>query len=81
MVPRPLSLGLHLSLLAKLLTISYLGRTYHIKNVCNLFNKKLAVLKGIEFLPQPTLKSIYFNSIILVLYIILLFGALFPYHL
>ena len=36
----------------------------HIRNVCNLFNKKLAVLKRIKFLPQSTLESIYFNSII-----------------
>ena len=36
----------------------------HIRNVGNLFNKKLAVLKRIKFLPQSTLKSIYFYSIL-----------------
>jgi len=36
----------------------------HIRNVCKLFNRKLAVLKRIKFLPQSILESIYFNSII-----------------
>ena len=36
----------------------------HNRNVCNLFNKKLAVLKRIKFLPQSTLQTIYFNSVI-----------------
>lgn len=31
----------------------------HIRNVCHLFNKKLAVLKRIKFLPQSTLESIF----------------------
>ena len=37
----------------------------HIRNICKLFNKKLAVLKRIKFLPHSILESIYFNSVIL----------------
>ena len=51
----------------------------HIRNVCNLFNKKLAVLKRIKFLPQSTLESIYFNSIIpSVVYNIVVWGSASP---
>ena len=51
----------------------------HIWNVCNLFNKKLAVLKRIKFLPQSTLESIYFNSIIpSVVYNIVVWGSVSP---
>ena len=51
----------------------------HIRNVCSLFNKKLAVLKRIKFLPQSTLESIYFNSIIpSVVYNIVVWGSVSP---
>ena len=51
----------------------------HIRNVCNLFNQKLAVLKQIKFLPQSTLESIYFNSIIpSVVYNIVVWGSASP---
>ena len=51
----------------------------HIRNVCILFNKKLAVLKQIKFLPQSILESIYFNSIIpSVVYNIVVWGSASP---
>ena len=51
----------------------------HIRNVCNLFNKKIAVLKQIKFLTQNTLESIYFNSIIpSVVYNIVVWGSVYP---
>ena len=41
-----------------------------------MFNKKLAVLKRIKFLPQSILESIYFNSIIpSVAYNIIIWGS------
>ena len=44
-----------------------------------LFTKKLAVLKRIKFLPQSTLESIYFNSIIpSVVYNIVVWGSVSP---
>ena len=61
------------------LTINKLSWQNHIGNVCNLFNKKLAVLKRIKFLPQSTLESIYFNSIIpSVVYNIVVWGSVSP---
>ena len=51
----------------------------HIRNVCNLFHKKIADLKQIKFLPQNTLESIYFNSIIpSVVYNIVVWGSVSP---
>ena len=48
----------------------------HIRNICKLFNKKLAVLKRIKFLPHFILESIYFNSVILsVVYNIVVWGS------
>ena len=48
----------------------------HIRNICKLFNKKLAVLKRIKFLPHSILESIYFNSIIpSVVYNIVVWGS------
>ena len=51
----------------------------HIRNVCNLFNKKLVVLKPIKLLPQFTLESIYFNLIIpSVVYNLVVWGSVSP---
>ena len=36
----------------------------HIKDVCKLFSKKVAVLKRIKFLPKPILETIYYKTII-----------------
>ena len=48
----------------------------HIRNICKLFNKKLAVLKRIKFLSHSILESIYFNSIIpSVVYNIVVWGS------
>lgn len=48
----------------------------HIRNICKLFNKKLAILKRIKFLPHSILESIYFNSVILsVVYNIVVWGS------
>ena len=59
------------------LTIDYsLSWKDHIRNICKLFNKKLAVLKRIKFLPHSILESIYFNSIIpSVVYNIVVWGS------
>ena len=48
----------------------------HIRNICKLFNKKLAILKRIKFLPHSILESIYVNSVILsVVYNIVVWGS------
>ena len=52
----------------------------HIRNICKLFNKKLAVLKRINSYLIPFWNLSISTQLFLVLCIILLFGALFPRH-
>jgi hypothetical protein len=57
----------------------HLSWTEHVNAVCITYNKKLAVLKRIKFLPKSVLETVYFRTVIpSVLYSIAVWGSCSP---